>query len=142
MPGVRDRRITHQLANMYKYLVWSVLKNFDLTGDVIYLFFLFCVFFKHTSTVFIVQIVPDYMPQVRIYECASVFVCLSIVVTRASLALSCSSDRARYTTVDRFSWDQGSYNSPKVSVYVPLEGVGAAKERVSCSFTARGFDLT
>ncbi|CAB1119847.1 unnamed protein product [Ectocarpus sp. CCAP 1310/34] len=32
--------------------------------------------------------------------------------------------------------------NPKVSVYVPLEGVGEAKERVSCSFTTRGFDLT
>lgn len=44
--------------------------------------------------------------------------------------------------VEKFAWDQGGYNSPKVSVYVPLEGVGAAKERVSCSFTTRGFDLT
>lgn len=50
--------------------------------------------------------------------------------------------RIRYATVDKFAWDQGSYNSPKVSVYVPLEGVGVAKERVSCSFTTRGFDLT
>eukprot|EP00752_Nemacystus_decipiens_P016407 g14664.t1 len=48
----------------------------------------------------------------------------------------------RYATVEKFAWDQGSYNSPKVSIYVPLEGVGAAKERVSCAFTARGFDLT
>ncbi|CAN0406416.1 unnamed protein product [Scytosiphon promiscuus] len=44
--------------------------------------------------------------------------------------------------VEKFAWDQGEYNSPKVSVYVPLEGVGAAKERVACSFTTRGFDLT
>ncbi|CAN0536895.1 unnamed protein product, partial [Ectocarpus sp. 8 AP-2014] len=48
----------------------------------------------------------------------------------------------RYATVEKFAWDQGSFSSPKVSVYVPLEGVGAAKERVSCSFTSRGFDLT
>lgn len=48
----------------------------------------------------------------------------------------------RYTTVDRFAWDQGSYNSPKVSVYVPLDGVGTAKDRVACSFTDSGFDLT
>ncbi|CAM9208014.1 unnamed protein product, partial [Ectocarpus sp. 4 AP-2014] len=48
----------------------------------------------------------------------------------------------KYATVEKFAWDQGSFSSPKVSVYVPLEGVGAAKERVSCSFTSRGFDLT
>ena len=56
------------------------------------------------------------------------------------VSLPCSWS-VRYATVDRFSWDQGSYSSPKVTVYVPLAGVGAAKERVSCSFTARGFDL-
>lgn len=66
-----------------------------------------------------------------------------MVVLRVSLALlAVPFDRARYTTVDRFSWDQGGYSTPKVSVYVPLEGVGAAKERVSCSFTSCGFDLT
>ncbi|CAM9221808.1 unnamed protein product [Ectocarpus sp. 13 AM-2016] len=48
----------------------------------------------------------------------------------------------KYATVEKFAWDQGSFSSPKVSVYVPLEGVGAAKDRVSCSFTSRGFDLT
>ncbi|CAM9672011.1 unnamed protein product, partial [Ascophyllum nodosum] len=47
----------------------------------------------------------------------------------------------RYNTVKTFSWDQGSYNSPKISVYVPLQGVGTAKDRVSCSFDTRGFDL-
>ncbi|CAM9901873.1 unnamed protein product [Hapterophycus canaliculatus] len=48
----------------------------------------------------------------------------------------------RYAMVEKFAWDQVGYNSPQVSVYVPLEGVGAAKERVACSFTTRGFDLT
>lgn len=63
------------------------------------------------------------------------------VSSRRNLAFRCSPCRRRYEAFDRFAWDQGGYNSPKVSVYVTLEGVGSAKDRVSCSFTPRGFDL-
>lgn len=58
------------------------------------------------------------------------------------LAAHISLGLARYMTFDSFAWDQGAYNSPKVSVYVPLDGVGAVKGRVKCCFTSRGFDLT
>lgn len=57
-----------------------------------------------------------------------------------SLGGGCISS-GRFNTVSTFSWDQGSYNSPKVSVYVPLSGVGTARDRVSCSFESNGFDL-
>jgi hypothetical protein len=46
-----------------------------------------------------------------------------------------------YIPVENFSWDQGGYNSPTVTVYVDLEGVGAIKDAVSCTFTASSFDL-
>lgn len=39
------------------------------------------------------------------------------------------------------STQQGEYNSPWVSVYVTLPGVGEAKDNVSCSFTPSSFDL-
>jgi len=43
--------------------------------------------------------------------------------------------------LDKFSWEQGEYNTPWVNVYVPLDGVGGAKERVTCDFTDNSFDL-
>jgi len=46
-----------------------------------------------------------------------------------------------FTSIDSYGWDQGEYNSPWISVYVTLPGVGNVKEGVSCSFTPFGFDL-
>jgi len=46
-----------------------------------------------------------------------------------------------YTAIDTYGWDQGEYNSPWVSVYVTLPGVGKVKERVFCSFGPTSFDL-
>ena len=46
-----------------------------------------------------------------------------------------------WRSLDKFAWDQGEYNTPWVSVYVTLPGVGAVKDSVSCDFTAEGFDL-
>ena len=36
---------------------------------------------------------------------------------------------------------QGDFNSEWVSVYITLPGVGQAKDRVSCTFGQRAFDL-
>lgn len=36
---------------------------------------------------------------------------------------------------------KGEYNSPWVSVYVTLEGVGDVKDQVACDFTRSSFDL-
>lgn len=37
---------------------------------------------------------------------------------------------------------QGGYNSPTVTVYVDLPGVGAVKDSVHCHFDRNSFDLT
>jgi len=47
-----------------------------------------------------------------------------------------------WTIISDFAWDQGEYNSPKVTVYVELEGVGGiSKDNVTCTFTKDTFDL-
>lgn len=46
-----------------------------------------------------------------------------------------------YIPIEDFAWDQGSYNSPTVTVYAELEDVGNAKDRVDVSFSQHGFDL-
>lgn len=46
-----------------------------------------------------------------------------------------------YNAIESFAWDQGEYNSPTVSIYIELPGVGSVKERVSCDFTSTSFDL-
>jgi hypothetical protein len=60
---------------------------------------------------------------------------------KASIVASHHSIQPTYIPVENFSWDQGGYNSPTVTVYVDLEGVGAIKDAVSCTFTASSFDL-
>lgn len=47
----------------------------------------------------------------------------------------------RFIPIEDFAWDQGEYNSPVVSIFIELEGVGEAKDRVEASFTSTGFDL-
>lgn len=48
----------------------------------------------------------------------------------------------KFTTVDRFSFDAGGYNSERVSLFVPLPGVGGIpRERVTSVFTPTSFDL-
>jgi calcyclin binding protein len=47
-----------------------------------------------------------------------------------------------YQPIETYSWDQGSYNSPTVTVYVDLENVGSIKDQVDVSFTKASFDLT
>ena len=50
-----------------------------------------------------------------------------------------------YTTIPSFGWDQDSYSADPNFVYVYItsgvDGVGDIKERVTCDFTARSFDL-
>lgn len=46
-----------------------------------------------------------------------------------------------YAAIPTFGWDAGEYNTPWVSVYVTLEGVGAVKDQVQCDFAKDGFDL-
>lgn len=49
----------------------------------------------------------------------------------------------KYTSVDTFSFDAGSYGSKTVSVYISLAGVGSIdKSNISCPFTKSSFDLT
>ena len=47
-----------------------------------------------------------------------------------------------FTPISDFAWDQGEYNSPIVSVYIDLPGVGNVKDSVSCTFEKSSFDLT
>lgn len=54
------------------------------------------------------------------------------------------SSSVKYKTIDRFSFDAGSYNSPTVTIYITsLPNVGAVpREQIKCTFTATSFDLT
>ncbi|CAM9313176.1 unnamed protein product [Discosporangium mesarthrocarpum] len=47
----------------------------------------------------------------------------------------------RFEPITKYAWDQGGYNSPWVTLYVSLDGVGSFKEGVSCTFSKSGFDL-
>ena len=47
-----------------------------------------------------------------------------------------------YIPIQSFSWDQGEYSSPLITIYVDIDNVGSiAKENVECKFTADSFDL-
>lgn len=47
-----------------------------------------------------------------------------------------------FVPVESYSWDQGSFNSSTVTIYVELDGVGDVKDNVQVSFTKSSFDLT
>lgn len=53
------------------------------------------------------------------------------------------SESAKYTPIDRFSFDAGGYNSQFVTIYIPLPNVGASilRDNIKCSFTKDSFDL-
>ena len=52
------------------------------------------------------------------------------------------SETMKYIPVDRFSFDAGSYNSPFITLYVSLPGVGSIDpSKVKCKFTPSTFDL-
>jgi calcyclin binding protein len=46
-----------------------------------------------------------------------------------------------FIPIEDFAWDQGGYNSPIVSIFIDLEGVGDVKDSVDFSCTATSFDL-
>lgn len=47
-----------------------------------------------------------------------------------------------YASIDRFSFDAGSHDSPFVTLYVPLPGVGSIpREQITCDFAKDSFDL-
>mmetsp|Transcript_26138 Transcript_26138/g.36022 ORF Transcript_26138/g.36022 Transcript_26138/m.36022 type:complete len:235 (-) Transcript_26138:66-770(-) len=47
-----------------------------------------------------------------------------------------------FVPIEDFAWDQGSYNSPIVTVYVELDNVGSVKDSVKVEFTKSSFDIT
>lgn len=53
------------------------------------------------------------------------------------------SESAKFTPVDRFSFDAGGYNSQFVTIYIPLPNVGSSIPRdfIKCSFSKDSFDL-
>lgn len=49
----------------------------------------------------------------------------------------------KYTSIDKFSFDAGSYGSKNVSVYISLQGVGSMDpSNITCPFTKSSFDLS
>jgi calcyclin binding protein len=49
---------------------------------------------------------------------------------------------SKYRSFPTYYFDAGSYNSPTVSVYVPLDDIGSHdKSKISCEFTSSSFDL-
>lgn len=48
--------------------------------------------------------------------------------------------KTAYIPIEDFAWDQGEYTQT-ISIFVDLDGVGAAKDRVETNFTANTFDL-
>ena len=50
-------------------------------------------------------------------------------------------DGLEWQPLDKFAWDQGEYNTPWVTIYATLPGVGSVKDKVTCDFTAESFDL-
>lgn len=62
------------------------------------------------------------------------------VVETASIKPA-STSSISYIPIESFAWDQGSYNSPNVTVFIDLEGVGSAKDRVQVEFGKHSFDL-
>mmetsp|Transcript_23598 Transcript_23598/g.47749 ORF Transcript_23598/g.47749 Transcript_23598/m.47749 type:complete len:308 (-) Transcript_23598:190-1113(-) len=49
---------------------------------------------------------------------------------------------SKYQAFPTYYFDPGQYNSPTVSIYVPLEGIGQHdKSKITCQFTPSSFDL-
>jgi calcyclin binding protein len=54
-----------------------------------------------------------------------------------------SSSSVKYKTIDKFSFDSGSYNSTTVTIYSPLHSIGSHPEsNIRCNFTKSSFDVT
>ena len=46
-----------------------------------------------------------------------------------------------FIPIESYAWDQGSYGSASISIFVDLDGVGEAKDRVTVNFGTHSFDL-
>jgi calcyclin binding protein len=55
--------------------------------------------------------------------------------------LPSSTSSTLFTPLEDFAWDQGAYNSPLITIYIDLEGVGTVKDGVSVNFTKSSFDV-
>lgn len=49
--------------------------------------------------------------------------------------------KQRFAPIESYSWDDEGYAGEHVCVYITLEGVGAVKDKVTCTFEDFGFDL-
>lgn len=49
--------------------------------------------------------------------------------------------KGTFIPIEGYAWDQGEYNSPVVSIFIDLDGVGTVKDRVEVNFTKSSFDL-
>lgn len=47
-----------------------------------------------------------------------------------------------FIPIQDFSWDQGTYGSSNISIYVELKDVGTVKDNISFTSTSDSFDLT
>jgi calcyclin binding protein len=47
-----------------------------------------------------------------------------------------------YIPIEDFAWDQGSYNSDTVTVFIDLRGVGKVEKNCHCDFGRMSIDLT
>jgi calcyclin binding protein len=59
----------------------------------------------------------------------------------SSVPVSAHNAKLNFIPIEDFAWDQGEYNSPTISIFIDLDGVGAAKDRVQADFYENSFDL-
>jgi len=46
-----------------------------------------------------------------------------------------------YIPIESYSWDQGEYNTPIVSIFIDLDDVGKVKDQITITFTKSSFDV-
>ena len=66
----------------------------------------------------------------------------TVPTTSAPVSASQLSSGLKFISLNDFSWDQGAYNTPTISIYVELQDVGTVKDNVSFTSTSDSFDLT
>lgn len=88
------------------------------------------------------QSAPDIPPAAPVNVAASNHVAVAAAApARASISLSRPIAGKDFVPVETFSWDQGEYNSPTITIYVDIDGVGRVKDAVTCDFGLHSFDL-
>ncbi len=53
-----------------------------------------------------------------------------------------ASSSGTFIPIENFAWDQGSYGSSNISIFIDLDDVGSVKEKVDVKFGKSSFDLT